>query len=89
MIKRILNFFNRGKEEYRRDEQELVLLYREVFQTEGGKKILEDLIHASGLFQPNGGRDSMFQDGRRDVVCYILRQVYDTQVIQSILKEEQ
>ncbi len=62
--------------------------YKEVFTTEAGQEVLEDLLKSNYFFNSTVGEtpyETAFNEGRRSVVCAILNYVIDK--IQARLKD--
>ena len=65
--------------------------YKEVFATEAGQEVLEDLLKSNYFFNSTVGEtpyETAFNEGRRSVVCAILNYVtLDIDKIQARLKD--
>ena len=65
--------------------------YKEVFATEAGQEVLDDLMKSNYFFtstQTGDSHESAFNEGRRSVVCAILNYVtLDIDKIQARLKD--
>ena len=65
--------------------------YKEVFTTEAGQEVLEDLLKSNYFFNSTVGEppyETAFNEGRRSVVCAILNYVtLDIDKIQARLKD--
>lgn len=60
------------------EKDELTALYKNVFKTEDGKKVLKDILKKCGFGLTKAGDPNLLlrQTGREDISIYILDKVY-------------
>lgn len=59
-----------------REQQRLAQAYKSVWETDSGRRVLNDIIRQSGVFAPTGtGDDAAFDAGRRAVGLHALEKI--------------